>query len=484
MKIAVVGGGVAGLAAALRLRELAPAADVVVIEQSDRVGGKLRTGQLAGVDGSPIPVELGAENFLIRDTAAGGDSAPVRVARRLGLGPDLVHPASGTAALAVGGTLRPMPGGTLMGVPAQLDLPQDVAKLDADRDVDAGHPLLAPGQDVAVGALVRDRLGDQVVDRLVDPLLGGVYAGRADQLSLAATVPGLAAAATTEHTLTGAVRAAMAASAAHRPPPGGPVFATVAGGVERLVRAMAAQVQVRLGMPVRELRRTGHRWTLVLGPVPRPETVEADAVVLAVPARPAARLLAAAHPAAAAEVGVLDYASVALVAVALPATRLPELSGFLVPVGEGFDVKAVTFFSSKWAHLRRPDGTVLVRASLGRYGDEQVLQRDDDALVAAVLSELSTLLGHPLPDPVDSLVQRWGGALPQYAPGHLDRVRRARSALRAAGSGSPPLALAGAAYDGVGIPACMRSGETAAEEIVTALRENGSERHRGGGSGD
>jgi len=147
-------------------------------------------------------------------------------------------------------------------------------------------------------------------------------------------------------------------------------------------------------------------------------------------------------------------------------------------------VKAVTFFSSKWAHLRRPDGTVLVRASLGRYGDEQVLQRDDDALVAAVLSELSTLLGHPLPDPVDSLVQRWGGALPQYAPGHLDRVRRARSALRAAGSGSPPLALAGAAYDGVGIPACMRSGETAAEEIVTALRENGSERHRGGGSGD
>jgi protoporphyrinogen/coproporphyrinogen III oxidase len=174
---------------------------------------------------------------------------------------------------------------------------------------------------------------------------------------------------------------------------------------------------------------------------------------------------------------VLDYASVALVALALPAMELPDLPGFLVPAGEGFDVKAATFFTSKWAHLRRPDGTVLVRASLGRYGDEQVLQRDDSSLTALVLSELSTLLGRRLPDPVDSLVQRWGGALPQYAPGHLDRVIHARSALRAAagaGGGAPPVALAGAAYDGVGIPACVRSGETAADEIITALRENGS----------
>jgi protoporphyrinogen/coproporphyrinogen III oxidase len=471
VRIAVVGGGVAGLAAALRVRELEPAAEVTVIEQSDRLGGKLRTGELAG-----LPIELGAENFLVRDPATGDQSAAMRLAHRLGLGADLVHPAKGTAALAVDGALRPMPGGTLMGVPARLDLLDDVAKPAAERDTDEGRPLLPAGQDVAVGALVRDRLGDQIVDRLVDPLLGGVYAGRADLLSLATTMPGLAAAAAIEHTLTGAARAALAASAAHRPAPGAPVFATVAGGVERLVHAMAAQVTVRQGSTVRELRRTGPRWTLVLGPVPRPETVEADAVVLAVPARPAARLLADVAPAAAADVGVLDYASVALVALALPPVELPDLSGFLVPAGEGFDMKAATFFTSKWAHLRRSDGTVLVRASCGRYGDEQLLQRDDPALTKLVLSELSTLLGRPLPDPVDSLVQRWGGALPQYAPGHLDRVVRARSALRAAGArpATPPLALAGAAYDGVGIPACVRSGETAADEIITALRENGS----------
>jgi oxygen-dependent protoporphyrinogen oxidase len=470
MKIAVVGGGVAGLAAALRLRELAPAAAVTVIEQSDRPGGKLRTGQLTGVDGSAVPVELGAENFLVRDPATGGESAAVRLARRLGLGADLVNPAKGNAALALDGALRPMPGGTLMGVPARVDLLDGVAKPDADRDTDEGRPLLAAGQDVAVGALVRDRLGDQVVDRLVDPLLGGVYAGRADLLSLATTMPGLAAAATIEHTLTGAARVALAASAAHRPAPGSPVFATVAGGVDRLVQAMAAQVPVRLGAPARELRRNGPRWTLVLGSVPRPETVEVDAVILAVPARPAARLLGTEHSSVAVDVGALDYASVALVALALPAVRLPELSGFLVPAGEGFDTKAVTFFTNKWAHLRRPDGTVLIRASLGRYGDEYVLQRGDAALTALVRSELSTLLG-PLPEPIDSLVQRWGGGLPQYAPGHLERVTRARSALRAAGS--PPLALAGAAYDGVGIPACVRSGETAADEIITAMREDG-----------
>jgi oxygen-dependent protoporphyrinogen oxidase len=464
-----------------------------VIDQSDRPGGKLRTGAVTGVDGSPVPVELGAESFLARDPATGGESAAVRLARRLGLGGDLVHPATRGAALAVDRTLRPLPGGTLMGVPARLELLDGVAKPAAGRDTDDGRPLLAPGQDTAVGELVRARLGDQVVDRLVDPLLGGVYAGRADLLSLAATMPGLAAAAACEHTLTGAVRAALAASAAHRPAPGSPadagcasgrvggcrnrpqpalpVFATVAGGVERLVRAAVAQVPVQLGQPVRELRRTGSRWTLVLGPVPRPQVVEADGVVLAVPARPAARLLAGVAPAAAADVGALDYASVALVAFALPAARLPEMSGFLVPAGEGFDVKAVTFFTGKWPHLRRADGTVLIRASLGRYGEEQVLQRDDASLTKHVLSELSTLLDRRLPDPVDSLVQRWGGALPQYAPGHLDRVARARSALRGGGTGSPllPLALAGAAYDGVGIPACVRSGEAAADEIVAAL---------------
>ncbi|MFK3980460.1 protoporphyrinogen oxidase [Micromonospora sp. NPDC050397] len=471
-RIAVVGGGIAGLAAALRLRELAPAGTTITVyEQSGGLGGKLRTGTIAG-----SPVELGAEAFLTRDPA-GGESAMVALARRLGLGEELVHPATGQAAIALGGRLVPVPGGTLVGVPGDLAKVATLASPAADRDRDAGRPLLGPDEDLPVGELVRRRLGDEVVDRLVDPMLGGVYAGRADTLSLAATMPGLARAARTEGTLTGAVRAAQAAAPR---PAGHPVFATVAGGLSRLVNAAAealvtptgAQagrvgVQIRLGAAVRELTRTPTGWRLVIGPTRNPEAVEVEAVVLALPARPAARLLSGVDVGAGALVGRLDYASVALVTLALPAAALPDLSGLLVPAGEQTLTKAATFFTTKWAHLRRPDGLALLRASVGRYGEEHLLQRDDAELTAIVHRELGTLIGGPvLPAPVASQVQRWGGALPQYTPGHLDRVTAARNTLRAS---HPTLALAGAGYDGVGLPVCVRSGETAAEEIVKAL---------------
>ncbi|MEJ3743583.1 protoporphyrinogen oxidase [Actinomycetes bacterium KLBMP 9797] len=445
MRVAVIGGGISGLAAALRLRERAPAeTEIIVYEQSGALGGKLRTGSVAG-----SAVEYGAEAFLVRD-ATGGESAAVALARRVGLAGDLVHPAVGRAGLALGGRLVPLPGGTLVGVPGDLDLVKTVAEPAADRDRDEGRPLLAAGEDVAVGALVRRRLGDQVVDRLVDPMLGGVYAGRADGLSLAATMPGLAAAATAEHTLTGAVRAALAAAPR---PPGTPVFATVVGGVSRLVEAVAraSGAAVRLAAAVRVLEPAGRGWRLRVGD----EWETADAVVLAVPARHAARLLGTSP--------VVDYASVALVTLAIPDAALPDLSGFLVPAEEGTLTKAATFFTTKWAHLRRADGVALVRASTGRYGEEQGLHRSDASLVALVHAELSALVGASLPAPIATHVQRWGGALPQYAPGHLERVAAARAALPAT------LALAGAGYDGVGIPACVRSGEAAADEVLKGL---------------
>ncbi|MGW5672664.1 protoporphyrinogen oxidase, partial [Micromonospora sp. NPDC003776] len=330
---------------------------------------------------------------------------------------------------------------------------------------DGGRPLLGPDDDTSVGRLVRDRLGDQVVDRLVDPMLGGVYAGRADDLSLVTTMPALARAARSEHTLVGAVRAAQAAAPRA---PGAPVFGTLAGGLSTLVEAAAeaSGATLRRDAAVRELHRAPTGWRLTVGPTREPEHVEVDAVVLAVPARPAARLLAGVAPEVADTVGGLDYASVALITMALPEPELPELSGFLVPATEGLLIKASTFFTTKWGHLRRPDGLALVRASVGRYGDETSLQLTDDDLVATVHRELSKVLGVPLPTPVARHVQRWGGALPQYTPGHLARVTAVRAGLHAT---HPTLALAGAGYDGVGIPVCVRSGETAAEEIITAL---------------
>jgi oxygen-dependent protoporphyrinogen oxidase len=453
-RIAIIGGGIAGLAAAVRLRDVTPpGTEIVVYEQGGTLGGKLRTGDLGG-----LTVERGAESFLF-SAADGGESAAVTLARRLGLGDALVHPAARPAALAFGGRLAPIPGGTLLGVPGDLSTLDGVARPADGADTDSGRPLLAPGADVAVGALVRERYGDEVVDRLVDPMLGGVYAGRADRLSLRVTMPQLAHTAEIEHTLAGAVRAAQARS---RRVPGRPVFAAVDGGMSRLVRAAADASGARfvLGAPVRELTRTPEgRWRLISGPVPAPRADEADAVILAVPAAPAARLLGVAD--------FLDYASVALAGLALPpGTRLPDLSGFLVPPGEGTLVKAATFFTAKWPHLAAEGGPVIVRASLGRAGEQERLQLDDASLLGIAHRELGELIGAELPPPAGSWVQRWGGGLPQYAPGHADRVAHLRSGL------ADGLALAGAAFDGVGIPVCVASGERAADDVSKFLEES------------
>jgi oxygen-dependent protoporphyrinogen oxidase len=261
------------------------------------------------------------------------------------------------------------------------------------------------------------------------------------------------------------------------------VFATVQGGLSRLVEAVVTElragprpVEFRLGLPVRELvAGPAGGWRLGHGPASAPRWWDADAVVLALPAHRAVRLLPGPAPAAADALGAVGYASLALVTLALPPVELPELSGFLVPATEGLTVKAATFFGRKWAQHRRADGTVLVRASLGRYGEEQVLHADDGTLVTRVRAELAGLLG-ALPEPVATAVYRWGGALPQYTPGHVGRVAAARAVLR---SVAPTVALAGAGYDGVGIPACVRSGAAAADEIAEALRPDGSARMAG-----
>ncbi len=458
--VAVVGGGVAGLAAVRALR--AAGARVTLLEGSQRLGGKLLTSEVAGV-----PVDAGAESFLFRQPAA------VELAREVGLAQDLVHPAAGGASLWSRGRLRALPPRTLMGIPADLRpvaasgvlSPAGLARTALD-PVLPGH---APDGDVAVGAYVGRRLGRDVVERLVDPLLGGVYAGRAAELSLRATVPQLVPHLSAHRSLVAAARAAMT------PPPGtaaptGPVFATVRGGLGRLIAALDPGDAV-LGRPVRALSRTPDGWRLVHGATRDEQALEADGVVLAVPGAPASRLLADVAPVAASALAGIGYASVALVTLAYRRTApLPASSGYLIPAVEQRPVKAATFFSAKWPHVggAAPD-VFLVRCSFGRFGDTADLQRDDEELVALARAELRLSLGRD-DAPVDARVTRWGGALPQYAVGHLDRVTRIRAAVAA----QPALAVAGAAYDGVGIPACIRSAQRAAAEVLAALTGSGT----------
>jgi oxygen-dependent protoporphyrinogen oxidase len=339
----------------------------------------------------------------------------------------------------------------------------------------AREPALPPVRldgDLTVGELVEQRFGPEVVDRLVEPLLGGVYAGHARRLSARATVPQVVALAERYPSLTEGARQALAAGAGS----GVPVFAGLVGGLGTLPPAVAehAGLDVRVGSTVRALARTSTGWELVVGPTRAPELVRADAVVLATPARPSARLLAEVAPAAAGLLADLEYASMAIVTLAFRGGDLPALagSGFLVPPVDGRTVKASTYSFAKWDWVREAGtqaGDVrLLRCSIGRQGEERVLQRTDGELVEAALADLADAAGI-LARPVDSRVQRWGGALPQYAVGHLDRVRAVRDAVAA----HPGLAVCGAAYDGVGIPACIASAEAAATRIGAALAGRG-----------
>lgn len=457
-RVLVVGGGIAGLAAAHRL---APYTQVTVLEGSPRIGGKLRLAEVGGVQ-----VDVGAEAMLNRRPEA------VNLTREAGLSDSLVHPATTSAHLWNRNRLVPLPR-TLMGVPG------DVRSLDnvlsrAGMLRAAVEPRLPvtdlAGQDIAIGRLVEERLGKEVVDRLVEPLLGGVYAGHSRELSARAAVPAVVALLDQDRSLTRAAAQALAAPASDLP-----VFAGLRGGIGRLPAAIAADLDVRTDATVRDLVRRPQDstnqggWRVVIGDTRDLEVVDADAIVLATPGPATARLLSDVAPSAALELARIDYASMAIVTLAFAERDFPEVSGsgFLVPPVDGHHIKAATFSHSKWAWVREAgDGVVVMRCSLGRHREEQALQATDEELVELALADLGDAVGLSV-RPIDSHVQRWGGALPQYFVGHLDRV----AAIRAELEGLPGLALCGAAYDGLGIPACISSAERAAAKVLADLSE-------------
>jgi protoporphyrinogen/coproporphyrinogen III oxidase len=437
VRVLVVGGGLAGLTAAHVLSH--GGHEVTVLEAAPEPGGKLRRTEVGGA-----VVDVGAEAMLNRRPEG------VALARELGL--EVVHPAVQSSRIWTRGELRPLPR-SVMGVPVDLSELRESGVLSEEglARVEAERAGIALDDDLSVGDLVASRLGDEVVDRLVEPLLGGVYAGQARRLSARATVPQLV----TLASLGPLLDAELPASEV-------PVFAGLPGGLARLTETLAAKVPVRTGATVRELARTQSGFALVAGPTTDPERIAADAVVLATPAASTARLLHDAVPAAAAELAEIEYASVVVVTLAFrtdDVQGLDDSSGFLVPPVDGRAIKASTFSFAKWGWVREAGaghGLVHLRTSLGRHGEEATLQRTDEELVAASLADLAEAAGIAAA-PVATHVQRWGGGLPQYAVGHLDRVAR----IRAAVAGVPRLVVCGAAYDGVGIPAVIASARAA-----------------------
>lgn len=460
-RVAVVGGGITGLAAAHALAIADDPPEVVVLEADDRVGGKLRTGAFGG-----LRVELGADAFLARERAA------VELCQQVGLGDQLVHQSARGVGVWWDGALRPLPDGVVLGVPTQLRPVATSGLVSPLGALRAGLDLLLPRRgrlhEQSIGEVVRRRLGAQVADRLVEPLLSGVYAGDIDRLSATAATPILADAMRDHRSLIAGLRARM--RAARRARAGadggsagggaGPAFVTLRGGLTSLAERLAATdgVEVRTGTRVESLGSSGLRLRTADGGA---DDLAVEAVVVATPAPAAARLLGDPAPDAAEPLHGIGYASVAVVVLVLPAgTSLPAGSGILVPRAAGRTVKAATWVSSKWDHVGER-GEVVVRASVGRAGDDAVVDLPDAQVTDLVRRDLAEIAGIDA-EPALVHVQRWRDALPQYEVGHEERVARVRDAL----ADVPGVEIAGAALDGVGIPACVVSGQQAARRIL------------------
>ncbi|MBZ4534059.1 MULTISPECIES: protoporphyrinogen oxidase [Mycobacterium avium complex (MAC)] len=438
----VVGGGISGLTAAYRLRVAAgDDAVITLLDPAPRLGGILRTEPVGGV-----PMDLGAEAFVLRRPELPALLSELNLTGRQRV-------STGARPLIYSrGRLHPLPTGTVVGIPssaASMAGLVDEATL-ARIDAEPRRPLRwRPGSDPAVADLVGDRFGEQVVSRSVDPLLSGVYAGSAATIGLRAAAPTVAAALDRgAASLTDAVRRALP------PATGAPVFGALDGGYRVLVDELVARARPRrVRAAAARLEPAGPGWAVVDDAGARRH---ADAVILAVPAREVARLLAGIAPRSAAAAGRVVAASSVVLALAVPGdTAFPDCSGVLVATGERLRAKAITLSSKKWG--TRAD-VQLLRLSFGRFGDQVAARTPDEELRGWALADLAAVFGLDV-RPVDVRVQRWLDAMPQYGPGHAELVGELRAGL------PPTLAVAGGYLDGIGVPACVGAAGRAVEAL-------------------
>jgi len=457
-RVAVIGGGISGLAAAHRLHELAPECELSLLEAGSRLGGALDTTERDG-----FIVERGSDSFITNTPWA------LDLCRRIGIDSELVstNPAQRTTLVVRRGRLAPVPEGFLLMRPTRLwPLVTSPVLSWAGKLRLLGEALVPrrrKNADESLESFARRRLGRETFERLVQPLVGGIYTADPARLSLAATLPRFLEMEREHGSL---IRAALRErrDAAEQAASGArfSLFVTPRRGLSSLVEAIAARLPagaVRLNTPVQEISRSGPQWD-----VHRPGGRERfDAVVLAAPAPAAAAMLAQSVPDAADPLGQIEYAGAAVVITAHHESQFDRPApgfGFVTPAVERRQVLAVSYSSVKFP-ARAPQGTRLIRSFLGGALQPELMRLPDDELRRIVLRELRELAGLR-GEPLFTEIARWDGKMPQYHVGHLDRVAKIEAAV-ARQSG---LELAGNAYHGVGIPQCVRSGEQAAERIV------------------
>jgi len=471
-RIAIVGAGISGLACALRLHAIDPDLDVVIYEQDVRAGGKILTERMDG-----FTIEAGPDAFLA--SKRGGLS----LSRQLGLEDRLVSPVPENRRSWVlnGCRLVPLPQGLSGLVPTELKpilqsrILSPLGKVRMAMDL-VIRPRSAI-EDESLASFIRRRMGPEVYERMIEPLLSGIYAGDGERLSLAATFPQLRA---SELTHGGIIKGALAQKRerssrdANQTPRTG--FLSFRGGMSEMVdraldQATRNGAQVIFGASCQRVEAepdgSGYRLTIARS---GGEAVESfDGVALAVPAWAAAPLLADVAPRASGVLERFEHVSNALIVIAFPESQLTrplDGYGYVVPRVEGRDVMAMTWTTSKWGG-RAPQGQVVIRAFVGRVGQVGALEGDDESLVQLTLKELKDILGL---DVVPSMtrVYRWDRGMPQYNMGHVDRVDRVDAEL----ARIPGFELAGNYLRGVGIPDCVVSGETVAANLVADLKEH------------
>jgi oxygen-dependent protoporphyrinogen oxidase len=492
MRVAIIGGGVAGLAAAFELEKARTAgADIAytLFESRERLGGSIASESIDG-----IVLERGPDSFL-SEKPAGGE-----LCRELGLADQLTpsNDANRKTYIVVKNRLVPLPDGLMFLIPTKL-VPTALTSLFSPGTkikmaLELLHPPRPSEQDESVAALVERHFGREAVDRLADPLLSGIYGGDAAQLSARTVLPKLVEMESQYGSLTRGMlaahkqmRAKMAAMRAaaengastQGARPAGPrsIFTTLKGGLQELVDALEARLNpewVRKSTPVEGLNRESNGWRLRIG-----EASEFyDAVILASQAFVAGRLLAPTDAALGDELNAIPYSSSITVNLVFDESQigpLPDGFGFLVPTVEGRAMLACTFVHRKFIG-RTPTGKAVLRAFLGGTKNEALLDASDEVLIATVRRELSEILGARIIGPhipaEATQVSRWRRAMAQYAVGHQERMRRVKERLGAL----PGLRLAGNAYDGIGIPDCIRTGRNAAKELIAETETAVAER--------
>ena len=466
-RIVVVGGGIAGLAAAHRLfelsRERSLRLEVTLLEASSRLGGAIATERV-----DDFLVEAGPDSFISEKPSA------LRLCERLGLTSRLVSTQAAYQKIYIvhNGRLVLLPEGFFLLAPThfwpfvQTPLFSWGGKLRM-----AAELFLPRGEkdgDESLGSFVRRRFGAEALERVAQPLVGGIYASDPDKLSLAATMPRFAEMERNKRSIIWAMWTEQRRGAHNRESGSGArwsLFVTLAGGMQELVDTVAKNLPegaVRLSAAVNSLDRDESKGIWRVGMAGN-ETFEADAVILATPAFRAAEALGAACSEAAKDLKEISYASTATVSLAYRSADLPralDSFGFVVPAIEHRNIMACTFSSLKYPG-RAPTGHVLLRAFVGGSLQPELFQDDDVTMEKNVREELAELLGLVAP-PLFARIYRHPNSMPQYHVGHQARIRRIQATL----SRFPGLALAGSAYHGVGISDCVRTGEEAAEKII------------------